>query len=157
MKTIDDVPLIIRREIEALVLAPIIHAFEKEVGKERTQEIVQEIISDLAHQAGESWAKRVERNEMPDFVEHLLPIFSKDALDFEVKEVSVDDTRWDVTRCKYAEMYKKYGLEDLGYILSCSRDGSLFEGFNQDLRFTRDHTIMEGDDYCDFCIEKKKD
>jgi len=157
MKTIDDVPLIIRREIEALVLAPIIRAFEKEVGQERCHAIVQEIIKDLAQKTGEKWAERVENNEMPEFVEHLLPIFSKDALDLEVEQVSTEDTRWDVTRCKYAEMYKKHGLEDLGFILSCSRDGCLFEGYNENLCFTRIHTIMEGDDYCDFRIEKKSD
>jgi D-serine dehydratase len=155
MTTIDDVPLLIRREIEALVLAPIIRAFEKEVGKEKTHKIVEGIIKDLAHQTGESWAERVDKNEMPEFVEHLLPIFSKDALDLDVKKVSTDDTSWDVTRCRYAEMYRKHGLEDLGFILSCNRDGCLFEGYNEDLCFTRNHTIMEGDDYCDFRIEKK--
>ena len=40
MKTIYDVPIILRREIEALMVKPFIDAFEKELGHEKTYEIV---------------------------------------------------------------------------------------------------------------------
>ena len=36
MKTIYDVPIILRREIEALMVKPFIDAFEKELGHEKT-------------------------------------------------------------------------------------------------------------------------
>ncbi len=156
MKTIDDVPLILRREIEALIVAPLIDAFAKEIGKERSLEILQEVILQLALEAGRKFAGRVEENDLPSFVEHLLPLFEAEALELKIKKVSEDETSWDTTRCCYAEMYKKHGLEELGYIMSCSRDGYLFEGYNEELRFIRDYTIMEGDDYCDFTIVKKE-
>lgn len=40
MKTIYDVPIILRREIEALMVKPFIDAFEKELGHEKTYEII---------------------------------------------------------------------------------------------------------------------
>ena len=55
-----------------------------------------------------------------------------------------------VTRCRYAEMYKEHGLEEFGYLLSCGRDFALMEGFNPGIKFTRTQTIMEGAPYCDF-------
>ena len=60
---------------------------------------------------------------------------------------------FDVTRCRYAEMYRSLGLTDLGATLSCNRDGSLIEGFNPNVRFTRTQTIMSGADNCDFHFE----
>ena len=55
-----------------------------------------------------------------------------------------------IVRCKYAEMYRKHGLEEFGYLLSCGRDFALMEGFNPKIRFTRTQTIMEGAPFCDF-------
>ena len=73
-----------------------------------------------------------------------------DALTIEVRHV--DDTAYDfdVTRCRYAEMYRALGIPELGAILSCGRDFALGEGFNPDLKLTRTQTIMEGAPCCDF-------
>ena len=57
---------------------------------------------------------------------------------------------FDVTRCRYAEMYAKLGMRDLGFSLSCCRDGSFGEGFNPKVRLERTRTIMEGAGFCDF-------
>ena len=48
MKTIYDVPIILRREIEALMVKPFIDAFEKELGHEKTYEIVEKVIAEIA-------------------------------------------------------------------------------------------------------------
>ena len=53
-------------------------------------------------------------------------------------------------RCKYAEMYKSMGLEELGFDLSCNRDFNLVKGFNKNIRLTRTKTLMQGDDHCNF-------
>jgi hypothetical protein len=72
------------------------------------------------------------------------------ALEFKTVELTPTRAGLDVTRCKYAEMYREHGLEDFGFLLSCGRDFSLFEGFNPNIKFTRTKTIMEGADCCDF-------
>ena len=57
---------------------------------------------------------------------------------------------FDVTRCRYAEMYREMGLEDIGDLLSCNRDGTFVEGYNQDITMEREHTIMQGHGRCTF-------
>jgi len=57
---------------------------------------------------------------------------------------------FNVTRCRYAEMYRALGVPELGEILSCNRDGSMIEGFNGSIRFGRTQTIMQGASHCDF-------
>jgi hypothetical protein len=47
-------------------------------------------------------------------------------------------------------MYRELGIPELGATMSCNRDGSLVEGFNTDIEFTRTQTIMGGADHCDF-------
>ena len=70
-----------------------------------------------------------------------------------MRELTDETFAFDVTRCRYAEMYRSLGMEDLGATLSCNRDGSLIEGFNPNVRFTRTRTIMSGADHCDFRFE----
>jgi hypothetical protein len=55
-----------------------------------------------------------------------------------------------VTKCGYAEMYRRLGLEDLGKLMSCSRDFPRQDGFNPAIRLKRKTTIMEGGERCDF-------
>ena len=53
MQDISSVPLIIRREIEALIAAPLIKAFIEEFGRERTLKVTEKVIKSLARQMGE--------------------------------------------------------------------------------------------------------
>ena len=70
--------------------------------------------------------------------------------------VAAADIRWlvELTRpriqARNATMYRRLGLEDLGPILSCGRDGAMIEGFNPAVEFRRTQTLMEGATHCDF-------
>jgi fumarate reductase iron-sulfur subunit len=81
----------------------------------------------------------------------VLPLWSEGgALEIEVSEANTTKCSMNVTRCRYAEMYKRLGLGDYGHLLSCSRDFAFVEGFNPNIKLTRTQTIMEGADFCDF-------
>ena len=54
-----------------------------------------------------------------------------------------------------AQVLRRLGLEDLGPILSCGRDGAMIEGFNPAIDFRRTQTLMEGAAYCDFRYQEK--
>jgi hypothetical protein len=156
MKTIDEVPMILRREIEALMIAPFLMAFSKEIGEEKTQEIARKVISDLATKAGEDMAKAVGGNSL-ECLGRALSCFGQDGiLETDMKENTPECIRMNVTKCGYTKMYRKNGIEDFGTLLSCERDGCLFNGFNPDIEFTRTKTIMNGGDVCDFCLKMKK-
>jgi hypothetical protein len=73
-----------------------------------------------------------------------------DALKIDV--VAQDAKRFDfnVTRCRYSEMYRDMGLGELGAVLSCNRDGAFCEGYDPKLKLTRTQTLMGGATHCDF-------
>jgi len=75
----------------------------------------------------------------------------------DVLEENENTFSFDVTRCRYAEMYNALGIPELGEILSCNRDYALIEGFNPDVELQRRQTIMDGAPYCDFRYQIKTD
>ena len=156
METIQDVPILLRREIEALMVVPFLEAFAKELGWEKTNEIAHRVIANLADQAGKGMAAAAGGNTLAHLAK-VIPAFSSGgALKMEIRENSPECLRMDVTECKYAEMYHKHGLEKIGAILSCERDNYLFAGFNPNIEFTRSETIMENGKCCDFCLKEQK-
>jgi hypothetical protein len=142
--------LLQRREIEAAVVAPLLRAFAAEVGDARAREIVAGVVRDLARQAGCAAATGVGGNGLPHLKRAIEAWMAGGALELTVLRDDDEAFAFDVTRCRYAEMYARLGLADLGPILSCSRDAAMIEGFNPDLHFTRTQTLMDGAPHCDF-------
>lgn len=144
-----------QRRIEAGVIKPLVEAFEKELGREKTREILAGVIGELARQKGQELRLIVPDDSMPSFASTWEPWLRDDALEMEMIELSDDVYHFNVTRCRYAEMYRELGLEELGYTLSCNRDASLIDGFSDKYELTRTQTIMEGAAYCDFRYQRK--
>jgi fumarate reductase iron-sulfur subunit len=148
---IGSVPTLTRREIEALIAVPLIKAFAEEFGKEETLKVVEKAMGSLARAAGTALKNMAGGDTLEDFHNKVMPLFGQGgALEVEVLEATPTHVAFNVTRCRYAEMYRKHGLGDFGYILSCARDFPLIEGFNPKIKFTRTQTVMEGADFCDF-------
>jgi predicted ArsR family transcriptional regulator len=144
------VGVLTRREIEARILAPVIDALGQEFGRNRVIEIVREVIAGLAREQGRVMAEVRENSSLTSFAATLEPWTRDNALTMVVREQSDEQLDFDVTRCRYAEMYRGLGIAELGAVLSCNRDAALIAGFNPDVRFRRTHTIMEGASHCDF-------
>ena len=148
--TLNEIGVLKRREIEARILAPLIHAFATEFGPERVIEIAKMVIVQIARDQGKALANHMGGNTLAHLVKGQASWLKGDALTIEV--LHVDDTAYDydVTRCRYAEMYRALGIPELGVILSCGRDFALGDGFNPELKLTRTQTLMEGASRCDF-------
>jgi hypothetical protein len=142
--------LLEQREIEARIVGPLIRAFRDELGEEKTLSLVRGVISELARHSGSDLARRLGEDSLEAFAQCLGRWSDGGALEIDLLEQSADRLSFNVTRCRYAEMYRLLGLGALGASLSCQRDFSLIEGFNPAIRLTRTQTIMEGADYCDF-------
>lgn len=148
---INNVDMLVRREIEGLIVAPLIKAFTEEIGKEKTLAVVQKVIADLALKSGKDLAAKLGGNSLEDLMGKVLPLFDKDgSLEYELLENTSNSAALNITRCKYAEMYRKHGLQEFGFHMSCARDSYSFEGFNPEIEFTRTQTIMEDAKFCDF-------
>ena len=142
------VSLLARREIEARIVGPLIDALSAEFGRARVLACVREAIKALARGTGAELAQG--GCTLAHFADALALWKQDGALEMEVLEQSPEKLSFNVTRCRYAEMYAALGLRDIGAVLSCNRDFSLVEGFNPSIRLTRTQTIMEGAPHCDF-------
>lgn len=150
MQDIGSVPIILRREIEALIAAPLIKAFIEEFDRERTLEVTRRVIASLASESGKLLAVVAGGNTL-EHLDKSIPLFSQGgALELEVLDRGDTKLSFNVTRCRYAEMYKEHGLEEFGYLLSCGRDFAMIEGFNPKIKLRRTQTIMQGAEHCDF-------
>src|SRR5262249_54638425 len=130
-------PLIEQREIEAQIVGPLIRAFASELGQERTLEIVRPVIRELARERGGELARALGERTMEAFAQSLDRWSENGALEIDVLEQSPARLSFNVTRCRYAEMYRALGLADLGSTLSCERDAALIQGFNPEIQLTR--------------------
>jgi hypothetical protein len=78
------------------------------------------------------------------------------ALDYEVLDKGQDAFDVNVTGCRYARFYREIGAPDLGFLLVCSSDFDMAEGFGPEVQFTRTQTIKQGASHCDFRYRLKK-
>lgn len=145
-----EISLLQRREIEARIVGPILRAVREELGQERTLALVQRVIAGLARESGAAMARAVGEASLSAFAGCLDQWKEGGALEFDLLEQSPERLSFNVTRCRYAELYRALGLADLGASLSCRRDGALAEGFNPAIALERTQTIMEGAAFCDF-------
>ena len=139
-----------RREVEARILSPVIEALGESIGRDQVLSVVQSTIVKIARNQGADLSKQMGNNSLQHFSETLQFWTRGDALGIEVIEESQDVLFFNVTRCRYAELYDSLGIRDIGTIFSCARDFALIEGFNPDVSLTRTQTIMEGAPFCDF-------
>ena len=153
---LSQIGILARREIEARILAPVIKEFARELGRERTLSLLEPVIISLAREAGNQLTKIVGGNSLDHFMKGFPMWTREDALQVKVLEQNSRKVSFNVSRCRYAEMYRELGIGDLGFLLSCNRDGALIQGFNPKIEFTRTQTIMEGAPFCDFRFEMKE-
>jgi hypothetical protein len=155
--TLNEIGVLRRREIEARILAPVVQALGEEFGRERVLEIVKRVIVDIARQQGQALAAQMGGNSLDHFARSKANWVKGGALETVDIALTERTYEYNVTRCRYAEMYRALGIPELGTVLSCGRDFALGEGFNPDLKLTRTQTLMEGAPHCDFRyrLEKK--
>ena len=148
--TLNDIGVLKRREIEARILAPVLAALGDEFGRERVIEIVRATIINVAREQGAQLAEQTGGNDLTDFARALTAWKKDDAMQMDVLAENDEQFEFNVTRCRYAEMYRALGISELGAVLSCNRDFALIEGFNSEIQLTRTQTLMQGATHCDF-------
>ena len=154
--TLNEIGVLKRREIEARIIGPIVDALSKEFDRARVLDIVGETIIQIARRQGAERAAQVGDNSLRAFSESSGDWSKNNALETEVLEKTEDRYDFNVTRCRYAEMYRSLGMAELGATLSCNRDYSSVEGFNPDIELTREQTIMKGAPCCTFRYRMKR-
>ncbi|MGD8286339.1 MAG: L-2-amino-thiazoline-4-carboxylic acid hydrolase [Desulfobacterales bacterium] len=140
-----------RREVQAPLVSSLIKGFADEMGYEKAIGIAKKVIREDALLSGKTLAEAYSGNSISELSKIAKEVWAKDdALEIKMVKESDKELFFDVTHCRYAEMYEKFGIKNLGCILSCLRDFYFLEGFNPKITLKRTTTIMEGGDCCDF-------
>ncbi|MBX3010935.1 MAG: L-2-amino-thiazoline-4-carboxylic acid hydrolase [Caldilineaceae bacterium] len=152
--TLNEIGVLKRREIEARIIGPIVEALAKEFDRERVLAIVGETIINIARQQGAERAEAMGDDSLLAFSQSAGDWRKGNALEIELLEQNEAHYDFNITRCRYAEMYRALGMAELGAVLSCNRDYSLIEGFNPAIKLVRQQTIMQGSPCCTFRYSK---
>ena len=154
--TLSEIGVLKRREIEARILAPLLQALGERFGREEVLAVAREVIIHVAREQGGQLAEAMGGNSLEKLATSLAAWQQDDAIQMELSALDEHQFSFNVTRCRYAELYRALGLEELGATLSCNRDAALIEGFNSNIELTRTQTIMQGASFCDFRYRLKQ-
>ncbi len=147
-----------KRRIEAAMLKHVYDTLKASQGVEVAKKTIAEAVRKSAVEQAAELAKAVGGNtSLQTFVDRQEPWLRGGALEREVIEQNDERYRFNVTRCKYAEMYRDMGLGEIGHLLSCQRDGTFCEGYDSRIKLKRTQTIMQGASHCDFDYTFEKD
>ena len=152
-----NIPVIEQVKIQAKALVPLIKTLQAELGEERANAIVRKSLGELYRSYGEKWWRGRDSQDLGSNMAAAFDGFAAgDALDYKVLKQTPDAFEANVTRCHYAEFYKKLGLPELGFLLVCSSDFPMVEGYGAGVQLERTQTIMQGASHCDFRYALKK-
>jgi hypothetical protein len=145
-------PILTQRRIEAAFAKGIYDEMKAELGDETAKRILTNAVIKLAKQTAAQMAKDAPGGQPSlDSFRGIQPRWTaEDALRIDVVKSTDEELHFNVTRCRYAEMYRAMGLAELGAVLSCNRDGAFCEGYSPRLKLQRTQTLMAGATHCDF-------
>jgi hypothetical protein len=147
-----EISTLTKRRLQAQVIKPIYEEMEQVLGAEKAQQILADAIRKASVAEAREFAEKApgKKTDMASFIS-LYDLWSQDgALEVEIIEESTDRYDFDVTRCRFAEMYHEMGLGHIGHLLSCHRDGTFCEGYDPAISLEREQTIMQGNERCTF-------
>lgn len=152
-----ELTLLERRRLEAGVLVPVIRAMQAEFGEAKTNEVVARTIREIARAQGDESRAAAPIDSMAALADRFQNgVLREGSLIVDVVENDEARFGFNVTRCKFVEMYEEMGARDLGFLLSCNRDFAMFEGMAPELDFDRTQTRMQGASHCDFRYKVRK-
>ena len=151
-------PMLEKRRIEAAMLKHVYETLKASHGAEVAKRTIADAVRKSAMEQAAEMADRVGgQTSLRTFIDRQELWTRGGALEREVVEQSDTRYRFNVTRCKYAEMYRDMGLGEIGHLLSCQRDGTFCEGYDDRIKLKRTQTIMQGASHCDFDYTFEKD
>lgn len=154
-----EIPLLEQVRLQAQVLVPLVKTLRAELGEEKADALVRTALGALYRSYGEKWARAQGKGaDVGETGAAAFEMFAAaDALEYEVLRKTPDAFDANVTACRYADFYKKLGVPELGFLLTCSADFSHAEGLGEGMRLTRSQTIMQGASHCDFRYARRKE
>lgn len=143
--------ILARRRIEAEIIKPIYEEMKAAFGVEAARGVIERAVKKAALESARAFAATEKGGTSLRSFAALQPLWQKeDALRLDVLRSDDEAMDYNVTRCRYAEMYHAMGLGEIGHLLSCNRDATFIEGYDPSIKMERTQTIMQGASHCDF-------
>lgn len=153
-----DVSILDQVKIQARVLVPLVKALQAELGAERANKLVRDALADTYRSFGEQWWKSLGDADLGKKVAAGFAVYAAEkSLTYQVVKQEPTAADVNVTECRFAKFYKAIGAPELGFLLTCSSDFPMAEGYGPEVEFTRTQTIMQGASHCDFHYRVRKD
>ena len=129
-QVMDQMPILTRRRIEAAFAKEVYEEMKAELGEEPARRILSNAVIKMAKSAAAEFAREAPegRTSLDSFRAIQSLWTAEDALRIELVKSTETEFHFDVTRCRYAEMYRSMGLADLGGVLSCNRGRCVLRG-----------------------------
>ena len=145
-------PILTRRRIEAAFAKGVYDEMREELGEAAARRILSAAVVKMAKEGAAAMAREAPGGKPDlDSFRAIQPLWTaEDALAIDVVKSTPTEFHFNVTRCRYADMYREMGLAELGAVLSCNRDGAFCEWYDPKLKMERTQTLMGGATLCDF-------
>ena len=138
-------------KIQARAVIPIVKALELELGKIKAHRLVGDAI------AG-SWATYIVNRQVRSSGSSDHPRDAGNS-NFPVQSIIVKDTENEhainMTKCEYADYFRRIEEPEVGALLTCGVDYAVEKRMRPDWTFSRNQTLMQGAEFCDFCWARK--
>src|SRR5207248_1652151 len=114
-----------QRRIEAMILKHVYDTLKVSHGMEMAQQAIADAVRAASMEQASEFAAKVGGNtSIQTFVDRQSLWKVGGAMELDVLEQTEASYVFNVTRCKYAEMYREMGLGEIGHLLSCQRDAT---------------------------------
>ncbi len=153
LATSEDITTMDYVKIQAQVLLPLARALRKEIGEQRTRELLQAAIEEASRERIRDQAAQFEGSPLEKFeaMMNRSAAVNGPQLELEVHELNPELMQFDVKGCKYAELFQELGETEVGAMLLCDGDAYVAEVGGPAVEFSRSQTLMEGGSQCKFC------
>lgn len=148
-----DVPPLIQRELQAEVLAPVFEVLTGRLGRDQALAVIEEAMARAAFEAGQRAASLAPGGPSLEHFAECMQALAMGGKGLQIHDMRINSKQltYEVSRCAYLERYAEMGLpRELGFAMSCARDGAFARGYHAGLSMERPACIGRGDSRCEF-------
>lgn len=148
-----DVPPLIQRELQAEVLAPVFEVLTGRLGRAQALAVIEEAMARAAFEAGQGAASLAPGGPNLEHFAECMQTLAMGGKGLLIRDMAIkgNELSYRVSRCAYLERYAGMRLpRELGFAMSCARDGAFARGYHAGLSMERPACIGRGDSECDF-------
>lgn len=149
---VPEISLLDKTRIQAQVLVPVLRALRAELGKDKADAIVKQVLRDWSRQLFAAIGDGIEGSPRRKWatVQSAWNKVSEREVEFEMLRHDKEALQFDVTRCRFAEFFGALGEPELGALLICEADFDIAAVGGSEVSLDRAQTIMNGAPSCPF-------